>query len=140
MLNQALVRSLRERKVQCVVEDTWPFRERAGGQNGRLNPLRMDITTEAGALFDSYPRRKNKVLLLDIAIVNPCASFNLKIAARHAGKHLANAAERKKNKYRSSFHATCYLLPLVMSKCGETGLGVHALIRELAIRRVERRP
>ena len=51
-----------------------PFRERASGQNGRLNPLRMDITTEAGALFDNHPRRKNKALLLDIAIVNPCAA------------------------------------------------------------------
>ena len=47
VLHQALARSLRESKVQFVVEDTWPFRQRANGQNGRLNPLSMDITTEA---------------------------------------------------------------------------------------------
>ena len=28
VLHQALARSLRKRKVQCLVEDTWPFRER----------------------------------------------------------------------------------------------------------------
>ena len=50
VLHQALPRSLRESKVQFVVEDTWSFRERARGQNGRLNPLRMDITREAGTL------------------------------------------------------------------------------------------
>ena len=55
VLHQALARSLRESKVQFVVEDTWPFRQRASEQNGRLNPLRMDITTEAGALFDHHP-------------------------------------------------------------------------------------
>ena len=54
VLHQALARSLRESKVQCVVEDTWPFRERASRLNVRLNPLRMDITTEAGALFDNH--------------------------------------------------------------------------------------
>ena len=52
VLHQALARSLRESKVQFVVEDAWPFRERASGQNGRTNPLRLDITTEAGVLFD----------------------------------------------------------------------------------------
>ena len=44
VLHQALARSLRESKVQFVVEDTWPFRERASRQNGGQNPLRMDIT------------------------------------------------------------------------------------------------
>ena len=39
VLHQALARSLRESKVQFVVEDTWPFRERASGQNSRLNPF-----------------------------------------------------------------------------------------------------
>ena len=48
VLHQALARSLRESKVQLVVEDAWPFGERASGQNGRLDSLRMDITTEAG--------------------------------------------------------------------------------------------
>ena len=60
VLHQALARSLRESKVQFVVEDTWPFRQRASEQNGRLNLLRMDITTEAGALFDSHPRHYNR--------------------------------------------------------------------------------
>ena len=120
VLRQALARSLRESKVQFIVKDTWPFRERASGQNGRLNPLRMAITTEAGALFDNHPRLKNKALLLDIAIiVNPCAGSNLGNAARHVGKHLADAVERKKNKRRGSFPATYSLIPLGMSTCGE---------------------
>ena len=126
-------------KVQFVVEDTWPFRERASGVNSRLNPLRMDITTEAGALFNNHPRLKNKGLLLDITIVNPCVGSNLGNAARHVGKHLADAVERKKNKYRGSFPATYSLLPLAMSTCGEVGSDLHALIKELAIRRVQHR-
>ena len=113
--------------------------QRASEQNGRLNPLRMDITTEAGALFDNHPRLKNKVLLLDITIVNPCAGSNLGNAARHVGKHLADAVERKKNKYRGSFPATYSLLSLAMSTCGDVGSDVHALIKELAIRRVQHR-
>ena len=76
----------------------------------------MDITTEAGASFGKYPRRENKELLLDITIVNPCASSNLENAARHAGNHLADVVERKKNKYRGSFSATYSLLPLAMSR------------------------
>ena len=138
VLHQALARSLRERKVQFVVEDTWPFRQRASKQNGTLNPLRMNITTEAGALFDNHPRLKSKALLLDITIVNPCAGSNLRNAARHVGKHFADAVERKKNKYRGSFPATYSLLPLAMS-CGDVGSDVHALIKELAIRRVQHR-
>ena len=121
------------------LEDTWPFRQRASEENGRLNPLRMDITTEAGALFDNHPRHKNKALLLDITIVNPCAGSNLGNAVRHVGKHLADAVERKKNKYRGSFPATYSLLPLAMSTCGDVGSDVHALIKELAIRRVQHR-
>ena len=122
-----------------MVEDTWPFRQRASEQNGRLNPLRMDITTEAGALFDNHPRLKNKALLLDITIVNPCAGSNLGNAARHVGNHLADAVERKKNKYQGSFPATYSFLPLAMSTCGDVGSDVHALIKELAIRRVQHR-
>ena len=122
-----------------MVEDAWPFRQRAGEQNGRLNPLRMDITTEAGALFDNHPRLKNKAVLLDITIVNPCAGSNLGNAARRVGKHLADAVERKKNMYRGSFPATYSLLPLAMSTCGDVGSDVHALIKELAIRRVQHR-
>ena len=139
VLHQALARFLRESRVQFIVEDTRPFRERASEQKSRLNPLRMDITTEAGTLFDNHPRLKTKAILLDIAIVNPCAGSNLGNAARHVGKHLAEAVERKKNKYRRSFPATYSLLPLAMSKCGEVGSDVHALIKELAIRRVEHR-
>ena len=139
VLHQALARSLRENKVQFVVEDTWPFRQRASGRNGRLNPLRMDITTEAGALFDNHPRLKNKVLLLDITIVNTCAGSNLGNAARHVGKHLVDAVEPKKNKYRGSSPAIYSLLSLAMSTCGDVGADVHALIEELAIRRVQHR-
>ena len=99
----------------------------------------MDITTEAGAFFDNHPRLKNKALLLDITIVNPCAGSNLGNAARHVGKHLADAVERKKNKYRDSFPSTYSLLPLAMSTGGEVGSDVHALNKELTIRRVEHR-
>ena len=130
VLYQTLARSLRKSKVQFVVEDTWPFRQRASEQNGRLNPLRMDITTEAGALFDNHPRLKNKALLLDITIVNPCADSDLGNAARHVGKHLDDAVERKKNKYRGSFPATYSLLPLAVSTCGDVGSDVHALIKD----------
>ena len=115
-----------------MVEDTWPFRQRASEQNGRLNPLHMDITTEVGALFDNHPRFKNKALLLDITTVNPCAGSNLGNAARHVGKHLADTVERRKNKYRGSFSATYSLLPLALSTCGDVGSDVHALIKELA--------
>ena len=139
VLHQAMVRSLRESKAQFVVENIWPFRERASGQNGRLNPLCMDILTEARALFENRPRLKNKAILLDIIIVNPCTGSNLGNAARHAEKHLADAVERKNNKYRGSFPATYSLLPLAMSTCGEVDSDVHYLIKELAIRRVEHR-
>ena len=101
--------------------------------------LTHTITTGAGALFDNHPRLKNKALLLDITIVNPCAGSNLGNAARDVGKHLADAVERKKNKYRGSFPATYSLLPLAMSTCGDVGSDVHALIKELAIRRVQHR-
>ena len=97
----------------------------------------MGIITEA-ALFDSHLRRENKALLLDITIVKPCASFSLENTGRHAEKHFADAVERKKNKFRGSFSATFSLLPLALkSTYGEAGSDVHALIKELAIRRVE---
>ena len=99
----------------------------------------MDITTEAGALFDNHPRLKNKALLVVITIVNPCASSNLGNAAHHVEKHLTDPVERKKTKYWGSFPATYSLLPLAMSTCGKVGSDVHALIKELAIRRVDRR-
>ena len=111
VFHQALAQSLRESKVQFVVEDTWPFRQRASEENGRLNPVHMDITTEAGALFDNNPRPKNKELLLDITIVNPCADSNLGNAARHVGKNLADAVERKKTSIgaRSPLPTTSFL-------------------------------
>ena len=99
----------------------------------------MDIVTKVGALFDNHPRRKNKALLLDITIVNPCASSNLENEARHAENHIADSVELKKNKYRGSFPATYSILTLAMSTCGEVGSDVHALVKELAIRRVEDR-
>ena len=139
VLHQALTRPLCKSKVQFVVEDTWPFRQRASEQNGRLNPLRMDITTEPGALFDNHPRLNSKSLVLDIIIVNPCVGSNLGNAARPVRKHLADAVERKKTKYRGSFPATYSFLPLAMSTCGDVGSNVHALIKELAIRRVQHR-
>ena len=80
--------------------------EKTSGRNGRLDPLRMDVTTEAGVLFDNYPRRKKKALLLNITTVNLCVGSNLGNVARHVGKHLAGAVERKKTKYRGSFPAT----------------------------------
>ena len=85
----------------------------------------------------THTRHKDKALLLDLTIVNPCVSTNLENAARQAGKHLADAVERKKNKYRGSFPATYSLLPLAMSTSGEVGPDVHALIKELAIRRAK---
>ena len=76
----------------------------------------MDITTEVEALFDSLLRRVNKVLLLDMTIiVNPYASSNLENAARHAGKYLPNAVERKITKYWGSFPAPYSVLSLAMS-------------------------
>ena len=96
----------------------------------------MDVNAEAGALCDNDPRHKDKALLLDLTIVKPCVSSNLEGAAQQTGKHLADAVERKKNKYRGSFAATYSSLPLTISTCGELGPDVHALIKELAHRRV----
>ena len=109
------------------------------GKKTYTHQLRMDITTEAGVLFDNHPRLKNKALLLDITIVNPCAGSNLGNAARHVGKHLADAVERKKYKYRGSFLASYSLRLLAISTCGDVGSDVHGLIKELAIRRVQHR-
>ena len=76
----------------------------------------------------------------DITIVTPCAGSNLENAAHQVGQYLADAIERKKNKYRASSPAAYSLFPLAMSICDEVGSDVHALIKELAIRRVEHRP
>ena len=130
---------LREQSPLCYNEDTLPSLERASGQNGRLNPVPMNITTEAGALFDIHPQLTNKALLLDFTIVDLCAGSNLGNAACHVGKCLTDAVEWKKNKYRGSFPATYSLLPLAMSTCIKVDSDIHALIKELAIRRVEHR-
>ena len=99
----------------------------------------MDITAEAGGNSSTTPLDSRIRYLYSTSIVNPCAGSNLGNAARHVGKHLADAVERKKNKYRGSFPATYSLLPLAMSTCGDVGSDVHALIKELAIRRVQHR-
>ena len=71
---------------------------------------------------------------------NPCVGFNLENAVCHAGEHLADAVEQKKNKYRGSFPATYSLLPLAVSTCGWTGSDVqYAFIKEIDIRRIEHR-
>ena len=129
----ARVKSSLSLKTHCPSE-----KERATGRNSRFHHLRMDIN-EAGVLLDSHPRRKNKALLLDITIVNPCGSSNLENAARRAGKHPRRRSQQKKNKYPGSFPATYPLLPLATSTRGEAGSDVHAFIKELAIRRVEHR-
>ena len=113
-LHQAPARFLSKSKVQFAVEDTWPFRDRASGQNDRLNLLRMDITTVSGALFDNHPRLTNKALILDITIVNHCAGSNLGNAARHVGKHLTDAVERKKTSVGAR---SPLLIPSFLSLC-----------------------
>ena len=60
-------------------------------------------------------------------------------AARQAGKTPGQPVEEKKNKYRGSFLATYFLLALAMSTCAGVASDVHALIKEITIRRVEHR-
>ena len=132
-LHQVVARSLRENKDQIVVEDTWPFRQRASEQHVRSNPLWMDFTTEVEALFDGHPRRKTKALLLDLTLIIPFVSFHLENAARHPEKYVADAVERKKNMYRGSFPAIYSLLSLAISMCGEVDPDVHTLIKKLTI-------
>ena len=59
VLHRALAPSLRESGVQSVVEGTGLFRQIANEQQGRSNPLRMDLTTKV-ALFDNHSQRKKK--------------------------------------------------------------------------------
>ena len=89
--------------------------------------------------MNNHPRRKKMALALDISIVNPCASSNLENAARDAGKPLADAVKRNKNKCRDSFPATCLPLPIALSTCGEVCSNVHALTKAFVIRLVEHR-
>ena len=93
----------------------------------------MDINNGGGGTLRRPPsRHKNKTLLFDITIVNPCASSNLENAAHDAG-------ERKKTKYGGSFLATCSLPPFDVLMGHEVDSEGHALIKELAIRWVENR-
>ena len=78
-----------------------------------------------------------KVLLLFITVGSPSVSSNLDNLARHAGKHLIIAVERKNKKRRGSCPATLSLLSVSMSTCGKAGPSVHAFIKGLAIGRVE---
>ena len=59
----------------------------------------MDVTTEAGVLFDNDPRH-------NLTIVNPWVSSNLEGAAGQTRKHVDDAVERKNIKYRGSFPTT----------------------------------
>ena len=66
----------------------------------QIEPFTNGHKNGGGALFDNHLRCKNKEFLLDITIVNPCASANLENAARYTGNNLADAAERKKTNLR----------------------------------------
>ena len=83
----------------------------------------MNIITEAGALFDNHPRRKNKELLLDIAIVNPCASSNLE--AQHGMQENTSSTQSSGRKINIGARSP---LP--------TPFFLSQLIKELAIRLV----
>ena len=107
-------------KFQFVIENTRPFRQRASGHQGRPNLLRMDVTIEAGSLFSSNPRRKDKTLLF-LTNINICVSSNPGNVARHAIKNLTDAVNRKNNRYWCSFPAMYPLLFLAMSTCREAG-------------------
>ena len=122
MLHQALVRFLREAKAQIVIEDTWSFRQRRRDRSWAKN-----IHARTGRCCSTLP------LSLNWSYV----SSDLGKAARQRDKHLAEV-ERKNNTHRCLSTATCFLLPLaIMSTCCNVGSDVHALIKGLAIRRVE---
>ena len=122
-----------EPSVQFVVGDTQTFRESASGQNIRLNPLQLDLTTELGTLFENHHWRKNKALLLDTTIVNHSASSTLTMQHIYR-KTPCGRSRAEKNKYRGSFSGTYSLFPFAMSICGEADSDVDALIKELAMR------
>ena len=74
---------------------------------------------------------QNKALLLDITIVNPCASYNLEM--QHTMQENTSPTKSDGRK-ATSFPAIYSLPPLTMLTRGEVGSDVHALIKELAIR------
>ena len=110
VLHHAVARSLRESNVRIPIEDTSPSQQRDTGQQAGHNPLRMDVTTEAGALFDNDPRHKRKTLSLDLTIVNPCVSSNLG-GMRHG--RLENTSPTQLSGRKTSIGARfpLYLLP-----------------------------
>ena len=65
VLHQALARSLRESKVQFVVEDTWPFRDRASGQKS------CSTIGEGGDTTIPSPQRSPKHPLPGIGLHDP---------------------------------------------------------------------
>ena len=86
-------------------------------------------------LFDSHSDAKTKVLLLDLAIVNPLVSSVLENYTRHFGQHLADIVERKKNSIgaRSSLSSPSFLsLYRRVVRLSQTN--IQAAIKELAIR------
>ena len=120
-----------------IFNDILLFQQKASGQHGRSNPLRMDLAEPV--LFDSHLRRKHKALLADLTLVNLCVNSNLENAARHPRNHLADVIERNINKYRGSYPSAYSLVPIDVPTCREVGPDVHALIKELAMRRVGHR-
>ena len=84
------------------------------------------VPSQNGDTYVTSPPPPPIVELVDTTIVNPCSGSYLRNAARHTGKHHADAVERKKNEYRGSFPATYSLLPVTMSTCDELGPEVHA--------------
>ena len=62
---------LREQSTACSRHMSYdPSERELADKKSMLNPLRKDIITTPGAFFDNHPRRKNKALLINIAIVN----------------------------------------------------------------------
>lgn len=104
VLHHVVARPLRENNVQITIDDAWPFKQRGSIQYTRHNPRRMDVTTDAGAIFDNDLRHKSKALLLYLTIANPCVSSNLE----------------------GSLPATSSLLFLAMSTCRDLGPDVYA--------------
>ena len=137
-LHQKLARSLRESKVQFVVEGIWSFLEKAGGQDGRLHPPQLEQTTAVVVAPSAVVPFRSIRGLYSILPTSILVSAQIWIT-QHAmqKKTLTDAIERKKNRVRDSFLATYFLLPLTMSTCGKAGSDVNALIKELAIRRAE---
>ena len=136
VLHQAVARSLRECNLDICLEDATPFLANAQARRSP-HPLRMDVTVGPSSLFRGHRRREDRHLLLDLTVVNPCAPSNLDREVTRPGVALAEAAKRKHNKYRGTFPATYTLVPLAISMCGTLGADTQALIKAMAVRRVD---